>query len=88
VICAGRFSEVNVKASVRRVVGGVFVALGCCAVAFGGFLAWLVFGADNQGWQMQTLTGNVESGAAISAVIGVGAIALGVWLRRLKGGSN
>jgi hypothetical protein len=73
-----------VKASVIRLAGGAVITLGCCAVAFGGFLAWLVFGADNQGWQMQTLTGNVESGAAISAVIGVGAIALGVWLRRQK----
>jgi hypothetical protein len=80
--------EVNVKVTMVSVIGWTSLILGFCALAFGGFLAWLVFGADNQGWQMQPLTGNVESGAAISAVIGVGAIALGVWLRRLKGASR
>jgi hypothetical protein len=38
--------------------------------------------------QMSTLRKNVESGLEISTVIGVGAIALGFWLRRLKGASK
>jgi hypothetical protein len=38
--------------------------------------------------QMQTLDRNLQSGMEISAVIGVGAIALGFWLRRLKGASK
>ena len=80
----------NVKALVLRFVGGALMILGCCALAFSGLLAWLVWGGDQGSWQMQmsTLTRNLESGVEISAVIGVGAIALGFWLRRLKGASK
>jgi len=79
-----------VKASVLRLVGGALIILGCCAVAFGGFLASLIFWGDQGSWpmQMSTLRKNVESGLEISTVIGVGAIALGFWLRRLKGASK
>ena len=32
------------KSSIVAVIGGALVILGCCAVAFGGFLAWLDWG--------------------------------------------
>ena len=49
-----------------------------------------IWGGDQGSWpmQMQTLDRNLQSGMEISAVIGVGAIALGFWLRRLKGASK
>lgn len=78
------------KSLVLRLVGGTLMILGGCAVAFGGFLAWLVWGADQGSWpmQMQTLDSNLRFGMVIFAVIGVGAIALGFCLRRLKSASK
>ena len=78
------------KALVLRFVGGALMILGCCALAFSGLLAWLVWGADQGSWpmQMQTLDRNLKFGMEILAVIGVGAIALGFCLRRLKSASK
>jgi hypothetical protein len=79
-----------VKPLLPKLVGWSLIALGCCAVAFGGVQAWLVWGGDQGSWPMQmpTLTRNLELGAEISAAIGVGAIALGFLMRRLKGVSK
>jgi hypothetical protein len=81
---------VNVKSLVLWLVGGGLMIMGCCAVACGGFLAWLVWGADQGSWpmQMQTLDRNLKFGMEILAVRGVGAIALGFCLRRLKSASK
>ena len=78
------------KFPIARLIGSTFVILGCSALAFGCLQAWLVWGGDQGSWPMQmaTLRGNLEFGAEISALIGVGAIALGFWLRRLKGAAK
>jgi hypothetical protein len=66
--------------------------LGSCAVAFGGFLAWLEWGGNPESgsWPMQMprLDRALYFFMTISALIGVGAIALGFLLRRLKGASK
>lgn len=78
------------KPPVPRIIGGALILLGCCAVAFGGVQAWLVWGGDQGSWPMPmpTLARNLELGAAVSSAIGVGAIALGFFVRRLKGVSK
>ncbi len=78
------------KASILRLVGGALMILGCCALAFCALQVWLVWGKDQTSWPMEmpTLTRNLEFGAELFGAIGVGAIALGFWLRRLKGASR
>jgi hypothetical protein len=79
-----------VKALVLKITGGTLIILGCCAVAFGGLQAFLVWGGGNVSWptEMPTLRRNLEFGVKIFTVAGVGSIALGFWLRRLKGASK
>lgn len=67
------------KVSILRIAGGTLMILNCCAVAFGGFLAWVGLGGDQGSWPMQmpTLRESLKSGGEVSAAIGAGAIALG-----------
>ena len=82
--------EVNVKVTMVSIISWASLIFGCCALAFGGLQACLLWGGGQPSFQMDmtTLRGNLEFGVAISTVIGVGAIALGLWLRRTKGDSR
>jgi len=77
------------KSSIVSIIGGALVAFGCCALAFVCFLAWIEWGGrSGGGWfsnvEFYKLARDLGIAMAISAVIGFGAIALGVRLRRIK----
>ena len=78
------------KASVRRVVGGGLMILGGCALVTACLFALLAWGGSPGSWpiKMPSLVRELEFDMAISAAIGVVAIALGFWLHRLKGDSE
>ena len=78
------------KLSIVATIGGAFVILGCCALAFACLLAWLAWGGSPGDWSipMPDLVKELEFDMAISAVIGFGAVALGLRLRRVKRGPN
>jgi hypothetical protein len=72
-----------------RIIGGALQILGGCALAFGCVLAWMEWGGRSQGgWfsdaEFYEVARELGIGMAISAVVGVGAIALGWRLRRIK----
>ena len=68
------------------------MTLGFCALAFACLLAPLVWGGCRAngtcGFTLPLLERELRFDMAISAVIGLGAIALGLRIRRMKGGSN
>jgi ABC-type phosphate/phosphonate transport system permease subunit len=84
--------EVNVKSSIVAIIGGAVVILGCGALAFAGLLAWLAWGGCQANgscdFTLPEMVKTLRHAMAISAVSGVGAIALGFWLRHLKGASK
>ena len=77
------------RSSIITIIGGALQILGGCALAFGCFLAWMEWGGRSSGgWlsnsDLHGLARDVGIAMAISAVVGVGAIALGWRLRRIK----
>jgi len=81
------------KSSIVTILGGALMTLGFCALAFACLLAWMEWGGKNSGgWfsnvEFYEVARDLGIGMAISAVVGVGAIALGWRLRRIRSGSN
>jgi len=78
------------KSSIVTIIWRTLVILGCLALVFACLLAWLVWGGSPGDWYfpMPELAREVELYMAISAVIGVGAIALGWFIRRRKRSVN
>jgi hypothetical protein len=75
------------RTSVRNILGIALVILGCCALAFAGVLANLIWGGCRGGECYVTLSSlgsTLKTFMAISIVVGVGVIALGLLLRRAK----
>jgi hypothetical protein len=80
------------KSSVVTIIGGAVVILGRGALAFAGLLAWLAWGGCQANgscdFTLPEMVKTLRHAMAISAVLGVGAIALGWRMRRMKSGSN
>jgi hypothetical protein len=79
------------KLSIRRIVGWAIVVLGCCALAFAGLLAMLVWGGCKGGEcfiELGILDRELRSTMAISAAIGLAGVVVGMFLVRVRPGPN
>jgi len=80
------------KLSIVTIIWLTLVILGCLALAFAGLIALSVWGGCEAngtcGFTLPILDRELRFDMAISAVIGVGAIAIGWFIRRMKGGSK
>jgi hypothetical protein len=81
----------KMKSSIRVVLGKKAVILGCCALAFAGLNACLVWGGCQGGecfFTLDKLVGEMKVAAATSASIGVAGVVLGLLLIHAKAGSK
>ena len=79
---------VKMSFSVRTIIGWTLMTVGCCALAFVAFLAWLSRDTPGAWFQLPELQKEVRFDAVISAVIGASAIVLGLLLRRVRRSSD
>jgi vacuolar-type H+-ATPase subunit I/STV1 len=79
---------VNMKSSIVAIIGGALVILGCLALVFACLLAWLVWGGSPGGWTLTVpeFARELKFDMAITVVIGLGAVVLGLRLRHVKRG--
>jgi hypothetical protein len=79
------------RTSVRNILGIAMVILGCCALAFAGLLADLIWGGCRGGECYVTLSSLgavLKTLMAISIVVGIGIMILGLLLRRAQPSSD
>jgi len=79
-----------VKATMVSIISWASLILGSCVLAFACLLALLAWGGSPGSWpiKMPGLVRELEIDMAISAAIGLAGIALGLRMRRMKGGVN
>ena len=82
----------KMKSLIKTIIGRATTVLGCCALAFAGLLACLVWGDHQSGGEFyiafSTLDRDLRIIMAISAAIGVGGVVLGMRLARVKQSPN
>jgi hypothetical protein len=80
------------KSSIVTIIWRTLVILGCVALAFAGLIALSVWGGCQAngtcGFTLPILDRELRLDMAVSAVIGVGIIALGWRIRRMNCGPN